>query len=229
MPQILWAPTVASIDAELASATGADLAVGTKIRATLNAAGTTYDARYDDAGVAAAKTAWLSAAELVHDDADHAARYAESLVASADPALTFDPYSSAAIIGRLANATKATLSATVRAFLSAHTSAVSTVYAGPASAAIYFAPITRTVLAPSISKDVLRDAALTSGNTQAFKALAAKAGVTVEQLTEAVAAIAENRSPRARTIVDSPGVRSLELDLIAALAEANAWLALIAF
>jgi hypothetical protein len=65
MAAVVWAPTLASIDAALATATATDLAIGTPIRAWLYTIGTRYDTLYTaEADAAKASSATQTAAAL---------------------------------------------------------------------------------------------------------------------------------------------------------------------
>ncbi|HMJ55712.1 MAG TPA: hypothetical protein VK540_26735 [Polyangiaceae bacterium] len=207
----------------LGSSTGADLTVGTKIRTALHAIGTKYDLRFD-ASINTVKGAWLAATQVVHDAADHGAQYAESLVGSVGPALTFDPYSNGLILARLVKIIEKTESKAVGQILLAHGAALSDAYRSSPSTAAYFDPVTHTYPPPDIDVLIFRDAsrARSAGDSAALAALALKARISLGQLNDAL-------DGTRRTVVISPDVRSLELDLLSALAEANAWLALIAY
>ena len=219
--QVDWLPTQTSVDAALATAVGADFTVGTTRRVTLYSAGMKYDGRFNTT-VNSSKGAWLAATQIVHDDADHAARYAESLVGAVGPPLTFDPYSNAAIIKRIDEISGKTSTTTVKEMLAAHAGAVAQAYSGTTAAVDYFAPLTQTVRAVIDFFIIL--AAKEPGADLA--ALARRANVSVETLRNAVKF---DGHPPATIFVVSPGLRTLELELLAAIAAANEWLALIGY
>ncbi len=180
-----------------------------------------YDGRFNST-VNTSKGAWLVATEVVHDDADHACRYAESLVGPVGPPLTFDPYSNAVILARIEDISGKTSTKTVKEMLAAHSGAVSQAYSGTTAAVDYFAPVTQTLRAVVDIFIIL--AAREPGADLA--ALARRANVTVETLKTAMKF---DGNPPATTVVLSPGVRTLELELLAAMAAADEWLALDAY
>lgn len=108
MAYLNWTAKLATLDAALGTATGADLAAGQQIRAELYNAGRKYEARWT-ASVSTARDAWITQATTAHDLADEAARYVEDEIGTADPPLTFDQWSSTAILARLEAARTAAL------------------------------------------------------------------------------------------------------------------------
>ncbi len=98
MAAVNWAATSTSLTTAIGGATGTDLTLLTDVRTRLTRAGTQYDALWAavsgvdaakttfDADFSAALTAWWTAYEAAHTDADRAARYGESLEAAASGA-----------------------------------------------------------------------------------------------------------------------------------------------
>jgi hypothetical protein len=135
-----WATAVANLTTAIGTATGADLAVGTALRdgppgttgQGLAAAGAAYDARYAAVGVDDAKGVWLAAAQAVWTQADHAARYAESLSGTPGPSLSFNAYDNSALVARLAKALAGLPSGSeVAADLAAQSAALAAVWSPP--------------------------------------------------------------------------------------------------
>lgn len=228
--QVDWAPTESNLAAALASLAGADLTAGNKIRDKVHAAGTSYDARFD-VTVNTAKGFFLVAAQTAHNAADHAARFGESLVGPVAPALTFDAYSNTAILARLQKAAAGQVPQAVKDVLGAHGNTVQGAYSRSTATAAYFDALTQVVSPPFILPDILNQAvdARAHGDTQRLASLAAQAIVLVGQLVEAVDARAQGGQLTPRIVTLSPGVRTMELDLLSGLADANAFLALTAY
>lgn len=187
MPALDWATGRAALAAALAGVGPTSAAAGAAILADLDAGGPEYDTAYAVSGVDAAKSAFLTAAEAAHDDADAACidveqgafdpdvlataitaledaadawaaapadgtrdalkaaalAYAEAEGTGADPALAFEPYSSAAILARIAAASAVAAAASYTGeLLAQHRSAVTLAYAG-ASFTAYTSPPTQ--------------------------------------------------------------------------------------
>lgn len=133
MAAVVWAPTLADVDAALASATRTDLDTGVAIRAWLDAFGSRYDVLYTAAAAAAkassatltaaALAAWTTDASAKHTQADEAARYVLDLYGTPPSPLTFDAAHPDAVTGRLYDAirvAKANGNSDVQASLAAH-------------------------------------------------------------------------------------------------------------
>lgn len=202
---ISWAPTLASVDAAMVTATGADKTVGQSIRSTLAAAGANYDTRYATAGVDDAKGAWLTAADAAHLEADRACRYYEDVAGTPDAALPFDPWSAAAILARIETA-KGKASASGVQALEAHAVAVSGAYANPTGATLYQSFARPPQFPPTVVEN-------------------AYTGPKCAVLNPS------SRTHQPSLIVDDPAsVRSIELDsLRPAISAATEWLALVAY
>jgi hypothetical protein len=97
-----WSPTVTSLTTALTTATGDDATIGNGLLATLQGLGTAYDALYTAAvdtakgnglsAFAAALATWEPTTLASHTQADRAARYAESLQATAQLGQVAQPY-----------------------------------------------------------------------------------------------------------------------------------------
>lgn len=147
MSALAWTPTRDALDAALLGATGQDLASGQALRAQLVALGTRYDARFAASGVDAAKTDWTTLATAAWEQADEACQYVESVANAPDPpgpALTFDPYSSAAIVARCNAAVALTSVAALKTMLAAQRDAVAAFYSGTVATAAYSVVVTTT-------------------------------------------------------------------------------------
>lgn len=224
--QLDWTTTQTNVNA--AAATGANATIKASLLATLQRAGAAYDARYDGT-CETAKAAWLAAAELAHNNALQATRYAESLGAGDGGALAFDEVKPDAILARLTAAQK-TASASVASILAAHGSAVSLAVRGDSSTNAYAADVTRTIRAIGLAAVQRAAAAKAKGDTTQINIIASLEGTTTEALLAAVDAYQKNGTiPHARTVVDAIAVRTLETTLRGAIADCVAWLAAVAF
>lgn len=132
MAAVNWASTQAALDAQLATATGPDLAIGQRIRERLNRIGTYYDSIYtpdiDAAKVrsqtetAAAVAGFNAAAGAVFSQAREACLYVESLLPPPSPPLamlpsTFDPASKVTLDARFDRAMSLTPDADLKSML----------------------------------------------------------------------------------------------------------------
>lgn len=228
--QLDWAPTLASVDGSLATAGAADAAAGTPLRDTLADAGPAYDARYD-ASVDTAKGAFLTSAQAAHDAADHACRYAESLVGTLGAPLTFDPYDPGPILNRIGRAREKAASAVLAATLAHHTATVVQAYARSDSTGAYFDPVVMQVRHAWVTGPVLEagETARLNANAPALEKLAKQVGVSLDELLEVIDARLAGQIPAPKFVTTLPGVRELELAVWAAVTNCNAWLALRAY
>lgn len=226
-----YVTTQAAIATAIGSATGTDRDIGQALADVLDAAATAYHARYTgDPAIDAAKGAWAAAAQSAFANADHAARYALSLVGTPPSALAWDAYDSSALLARFDAATAATTSANVLGLLAAHRAAFASAWGGDPSDA-YMAPLTRTITPPAIFPRVLADAvaAVRAGDSPTLAALAAKWAIPIDRLRAAAEAEASGHPLRPYAIIVSPGVRELELATYAAMVAADGWVAMMGF
>ena len=133
MSAIDYATTLTSLDAAIATASGEDLALLQDVRNRLAKKGAELTARWS-AEVDTAKTAWSAAASAAFTQAKEAADYVITTAGQpAPPAITFNTYSSAEIVGRLSAAEEFASGAVARA-LESYGSAFSRAWADTSEA-----------------------------------------------------------------------------------------------
>lgn len=142
MSAIDYATMLASLDAALATATGADLALGTSVRGRLAAKGADLTQRFS-AAVDTAKTAWAAAASAAFDEAEEAAGYVYSVAGEpAPPNITFNLYDDSEIRARLLAASGLTQDAFLQRVVAQHRATWRAAFdAGPAAATLYTSPV----------------------------------------------------------------------------------------
>lgn len=151
MSAIDYATMLASLDAALATATGADLALGTDIRSNIATLGAELTARFTPS-VDTAKTAWAAAASAAFDEAEEAAGYVYSVAGEpAPPNITFNLYDDSEMRARLSAAAALASNAFLQRVVSQHRATWNAAFsAGPESASEYTGararlPYSRTV------------------------------------------------------------------------------------
>lgn len=141
MAAIDYGVALASLDVAIATATGADLALGTDIRARLAAKGADLTERFTG-DVDTAKTAWAAAASAAFDEAEEAAGYVYSVVgAPAPPNITFNLYDDSEMRARLSAAEGLTTDAFLQRVIVQHRATWNAAFATrPAAATKYTSP-----------------------------------------------------------------------------------------
>lgn len=205
MAAVDWSTTVTALDAAIAGAVGVDLELGQDIRAELAALGAVYDGQFT-AAADTAKTAWLAAATSAHDEADEAALYALTLLeeppAPFPSALTFDAYDNAAIVARCRASEKAATGFVLEA-IEAHREAVEELFRLPNAA--------------TLAAFVPYWGGSTSERVKTYGMDSLGEGSVMVGLRWTVVSTTH------------PPVRETELAIVALIADATDWLALVAY
>lgn len=145
MAAIDYASTLASLDAALATATGADATLGQEIRDRLAKLGARLT-KWFDADASTAKTAWVTLATAAFNEAEEAAAFVYDQAGEPAPGnISFNQYSSAELLARLADAAALTSDTFLSRALTQHRSAFVAAFNGTDDTSDYTAPIPRHV------------------------------------------------------------------------------------